>query len=275
MKKKNIALRYFAIIALLISSFFTGCLQVETTIMVNKDGSGNINEQVLFSKAFVNMLKDFAMAFQDSASTEEFSMFSEEEIKADAKSYGESVDYVSHELINTDNWEGYQAVYYFDDITKVRLSPDPDSKLSMDDEGANDEPEEYYFFSFIKGDTPELIIDRPDIEFEEEVTETSDTTKSEQSDDETGEEFMKLMEGMKINIMVEVEGDIESTNAMYVQDSRVTLFQMDFSEMMKNREGFEEFKKNEPKNIEEMKKYLEKLPGIKIEVEKPVTIKFN
>jgi len=260
---------------LLISSFFTGCLQVETTIMVNKDGSGNINEQVLFSKAFVNMLKDFAMAFQDSASTEEFSMFSEEEIKADAKSYGESVDYVSHELINTDNWEGYQAVYYFDDITKVRLSPDPDSKLSMDDEGANDEPEEYYFFSFIKGDTPELIIDRPDIEFEEEVTETSDTTKSEQSDDETGEEFMKLMEGMKINIMVEVEGDIESTNAMYVQDSRVTLFQMDFSEMMKNREGFEEFKKNEPKNIEEMKKYLEKLPGIKIEVEKPVTIKFN
>ena len=45
--------------------------------------------------------------------------------------------------------------------------------------------------------------------------------------------------------------------------------------MMKNKEGFEEFKKNEPKNIEEMKKYLEKLPGLKIEVEKPITIKFN
>jgi hypothetical protein len=84
-----------------------------------------------------------------------------------------------------------------------------------------------------------------------------------------------MMEGMKIDIAVEVEGEIINTNATYVQGSRVTLFQMDFGEMMKNKEGFKEFKKNEPKNIEEMKKYLEKLPGIKIEVEKPVTIEFN
>ena len=121
----------------------------------------------------------------------------------------------------------------------------------------------------------ELIIDRPEIELSGETNESNDSEDSEQNDEEGEDEFLKLMEGMKIDISVEVDGDIVNTNATYVQGSKITLFQMDFSEMMKNKEGFEEFKKNEPKNIEEMKKYLEKLPGLKIEVEKPITIKFN
>ena len=72
------------------------------------------------------------------------------------------------------------------------------------------------------------------------------------------------MEGMKIKFKVGVEGEIVNTNATYVEGSKVTLFQMDFSEMMKDKEGFKEFKKNQPKNIEEMKKYLEKVTRIKI-----------
>ncbi len=259
----------------LLTLFIAGCLQVETTVKVETDGSGTINEKVLFSTTFVNMMKDFAQAFQDSASTEEFSMFSEEEIIADAQNYGKNVEYVTHELINTDNWEGYQAVYSFDDITKVQISPDPDSKVDIGDEAAENEEEEYYFFKFVKGDTPQLIIDRPEIELSGETDESNDSEDSEQNDEEGEDEFLKLMEGMKIDISVEVDGDIVNTNATYVQGSKITLFQMDFSEMMKNKEGFEEFKKNEPKNIEEMKKYLEKLPGLKIEVEKPITIKFN
>ncbi len=270
--KKNRTLLIFPLLMLL----FAGCLQVETTLKVNKDGSGNIDEKVLFSKTFVNMLKDFAEAFQDSASTEEFSVFSEEEIIADAKDYGENVVYVSYKKIDNENWEGYQATYSFDDITKIKISPSPDSKVDMGDQAAENEQEaEYYFFKFVKGNTPQLIIDRPVIELNEETDENNDSEDSVQSDEEAGEEFVKMMEGMKIDIAVEVEGEIINTNATYVQGSRVTLFQMDFSEMMKNKEGFEEFKKNEPKNIDEMKKYLEKLPGIKLEVEKPVTINFK
>lgn len=270
--KKNRTLLIFPLLMLL----FAGCLQVETTLKVNKDGSGNIDEKVLFSKTFVNMLKDFAEAFQDSASTEEFSVFSEEEIIADAKDYGENVVYVSYKKIDNENWEGYQATYSFDDITKIKISPSPDSKVDMGDQAAENEQEaEYYFFKFVKGNTPQLIIDRPVIELNEETDENNDSEDSVQSDEEAGEEFVKMMEGMKIDIAVEVEGEIINTNATYVKGSRVTLFQMDFSEMMKNKEGFEEFKKNEPKNIDEMKKYLEKLPGIKLEVEKPVTINFK
>jgi hypothetical protein len=45
--------------------------------------------------------------------------------------------------------------------------------------------------------------------------------------------------------------------------------------MMKNKEAFKEFKAKEPKNIEEMKEFLEKFQGMKIEIEKPVSVKFE
>ena len=253
-----------------------GCLQVETTINVKNDGSGTINEKVLMSKTFVNMIKEFTQAFQDSASTEEFAFFKDDEIIADAKDYGDDVKYVSHTVINDDQWEGFQAVYSFSDITKIKIQPDPDSKVGMGDEEAETtDNEEYYFFKFTTGEVSELTIDRPDIDFAPDSTEDSESEVSEENDEEMGEEFLKMMEGMKINIAVQVEGQIASTNANYVDGSKITLMQLDFGEMMKNKESFKEFKNKEPKNIEDMKDFLEKFPGMKIEIEKPITVKFK
>lgn len=263
-------------ILVFISLLLAGCLQVETTINVKKDGSGTINEKVLMSKTFVNMIKEFAQAFQDSASTEEFAFFKDDEIIADAKDYGDDVKYVSHTIINDDQWEGFQAVYSFSDITKIKIQPDPDSKVGMGDEGTETtEEEEYYFFKFKKGDVPELIIDRPDIDFASDSKEDVESDTSEQNDEEMGEEFVRMMEGMKINIAVQVDGKIASTNASYVDGSKITLMLMDFGEMMKDKESFKEFKNKEPKNIEEMKEFLEKFPGMKIEIEKPISVKFK
>ena len=80
---------------------------------------------------------------------------------------------------------------------------------------------------------------------------------------------------MKIKVKVEVDGNIMNTNASYVEGSEVTLFQMDFSEMMKNKEDFKEFTNKQPGSLEEMKEFLQNFPSIKLEIEKPVKIKFN
>jgi len=265
------------IIFVSLTVLFFGCIQVETTINIKKDGSGTINEKVVMSKTFVNMMKEFAQAFQDSTSTEEFSFFKDDEIIADAKDYGDDVNYVAHEFINYDQWEGYQAVYSFNDITKIKIQPDPDTKVGMNDEGTEStEEKEYYFFKFKKGEVSELTIDRPPIELNsdsKEGEEVEDT--SEQNDEEMGEEFLRMMEGMKIDIGIQVEGKVVNTNASYVDGSKITLFHMDFGEMMKDKESFKEFKNKEPKNIEEMKEFLEKFPGMKIEVEKPISVKFK
>lgn len=261
-----------------ISFLLAGCLQVDTTINVKKDGSGTINEKILMSKTFINMMKEFAMAFQDSSSAEQqFSLFKDDEIIADAREYGTDVKYLSHSFISNDGWEGYEAIYAFDDISKIRIQPDPDSKVAMSEGGTEtNDGGEYYFFKFKKGDVAELTIDRPEIDFnsESEEDESSGET-AEQNYDELGEEALKMMDGMKINIAVKVDGDIASSNATYADGSTITLFQMNLSEMMENKEAFKEFQKEEPKNIGEMKQFMEKFPGMKIEIQKPVTIKFK
>jgi hypothetical protein len=266
------------LIFILLPFVLAGCLQVETTLNVKKDGSGTINEKVLFSKTFVNMIKEFAQSFSDSASTdeEEFSIFKVDEIQADAKDFGENVKYVSHELISNEKWEGYEAVYSFDDITKIKITPDPGSKVGIGEEGAEVPTEEdYYFFKFVKGSTPELIIDRPEINLSAETEENNEGEQSEQNDEGMNEEIIKMMEGMSIAVSVDVEGKIVNTNASYVDGSKITLFEMNFAEMMKNKDAFKEFKNKEPKNIDEMKAFLEKFPGMKIQIDRPVTIKFQ
>jgi hypothetical protein len=260
---------------ILLPVLLAGCLQVETNVVVKKDGSGTITEKVLMSKTFVSMMREFAQSFQDSTSTEEFNLFSEDEIKGNAKSYGENIKYVSHKFINDENWEGYNAVFSFDDVAKIKLSPDPDNKVEIGMAEESPEEEDYYFFSFVKGDTPELIIDRPEIELNPESENEIETGEEDQNVEDGGDEYLQLMEGMKINISVEVEGKIVNTNASYVEDSKITLMHMDLGEMMKNKDEFKKFKNKEPKNIDEMKEFLEKFPGMKLEIQKPVTIKFQ
>ena len=68
---------YTIVIVLIISIvFFSGCLQVNTNIKVNPDGSGTIEETVMMSNEVIKMFKQFASSFsEDSSKTEDFEMF--------------------------------------------------------------------------------------------------------------------------------------------------------------------------------------------------------
>ena len=148
---------------IILFALLSGCLQVDTTVYINKDGSGTIEEKVLMSDAVVEMMNEFMSSFQDSAKApEEFNLYKEEELKVKASVYGEGVEYVSGEEINIDGWQGYKAIYSFTDLNTITMETDPNAKVELDknEEGKKNE---YFSFKFIRGDVSELIIDRPDI----------------------------------------------------------------------------------------------------------------
>jgi len=268
MKTLKRSLLFFMAVTLL-----TGCFKVETTVKINKDGSGKIFQTVMMSKIFVEMISQFAGSFGDSSSTEEFSLFDEEEFIESAKEFGSGVQYVGGEYVSEDGWEGFRAEYAFDDLNKIRLEPEPDNKVSigMKKKDVEKKDTEYYFFKFIKGDIPEVIIDRPEIEkdFDNEEIDV------EGSSDELNEEFLKMMEGMRVDIVLEFEGEIVETNATHVEGSRVTLLSMDFGEIVKNKETLEMLKKSQLDEIEDLEAFVEKIPGMKLELKKPVSVKFK
>jgi hypothetical protein len=267
---KNIKQFFLAIIAF---ALLSGCLQVDTKVYINKDGSGTIEETVLMSDAVVDMMNEFMSSFQDSAKApEEFNLYKEEELKEKASGYGEGVEYVSGEEIKTDGWQGYKAKYSFEDLNSIKMETDPNAKVELD-KGEEGKKNEYFSFKFIRGEVSELIIDRP--EFKPELTSDETSPEEENVDEPIDDSFLKLMEGMKVQISLSFDGEIVETNATYVDGSTVNLLDIDFGELFKNKESLEMLKKNPPDNLEEMKEIVENVPGMMIELQRPVFIKFE
>ncbi|MFB3055739.1 MAG: hypothetical protein ACE1ZQ_01085, partial [Ignavibacteriaceae bacterium] len=132
---------------------------------------------------------------------------------------------------------------------------------------------EYFSFNFVPGDIAELIIDRPDLSSKNQDEEISVETDSENQ--ELDDNLIKMMDGMTMTISLEFNGEIVETNASFVDGSKVTMLDIDFSEILKNKESLELFKKNPPDNLDEMKAIVENIPGMKVEFQKPVIVKFK
>lgn len=256
---------------------FSGCLQVETTVNVNKDGSGTIEEIFVMKNEVINMMKDFAMAF-DSTQTEEFNIFNESELKEKAGNYGEGVKYLSGEKIKMDNYEGFKAVYSFADINKLKINPSPEDKIpygaelgETEDESADD----LLRFNFNKGNSSTLVINFPKLQPEdkmeyEDTDEFEDTTFTEEAE----QKMIEMFDGMKMSLNLNFMDDIDETDASFVDGSKVTLMEIDFSEIIKNKEVFKKFQGAKPETMEEFKEVVGDIEGIKIEFKEQVTIKF-
>jgi len=235
---------------------FSGCIKVNSNVIINKDGSGILEEQVLMSDMVITMMNEFMSSFQDSTSAPE---------------EGEGVKYVSGEEIKIDGWQGYKAIYSFEDLNKIKMETDPNTKVeNPQDDG---QATEYFSFKFIPGEIAELIIDRPDLSSKNQNEEISVETDSENQ--ELDDNLIKMMDGMTMTISLEFNGEIVETNASFVDGSKVTMLDIDFSEILKNKESLEMFKKNPPDNLDEMKAIVENIPGMKVEFQKPVIVKFK
>lgn len=262
--------------------FFTGCIEMQTKINLNKDGSGSIEENIFMGKAVIDMIKDFASAFADSTQPQkELNIFEEEKIKAKTSEMGEDVEFVSFELIKTEEKEGYKALYKFKDINKIQINQDPANEVPMSEptEAAEEKPREKLGFKFTKG-SPNRI----EFRFPDEVKKTDEKKSdlnqeagdsSAAADSSNLEQMVKFMKDMKAKIDIEVKGKIVNTNATHVNGNTITLFDIDFNQLISDKDKLENFQKVNPDSFEEVKKLVKDIPGIKVELNKEVFIDFE
>ena len=262
--------------------FLSGCIEMHTVITVNKDGSGLIEENIFIGKEIIKMFKEFAAAFADSTQPQqEFNLFEEEKIKAKTSDYGEGIEFVSMENIVTDEREGYKAIYKFKDLNKVKVNQDPSDEMPMaEPKEGSEKTNEYVFFKFITGNPNRIVFKLPDeTKKEEENTKqikTDDTTATNvEADSSDLESMVKFMKDMKAKFEIRVYGKITNTNATHVDGNTVTLFDIDFAQLISDKEKLEEFKKFNPNSFEEVKKLVSGIPGIKVELNKEVYIEFE
>jgi hypothetical protein len=253
-----------------------GCISVETTVELNRDGSGKIIEKIGVGKEMAGMAA--SMAGEGGGAKP----FSREQFADDAKRFGEGVRFVSVDESQGATMMYYTIVYAFDDISKIAIDQNQGNAMPSGGGPGGEKKEEPMRFEFSAGeDSSTLTIRMPEREDDfgdEEVDEVDIPDEMEVSPEmeQAGAAMMKMMfKGMHFAVRIDFNGDIVETDATNVDGNTVTLLEMDFEAIMDDAEKLAELNTKQPKGIEEVKELLKDVEGLKFEFQEEVEVEFE
>lgn len=282
-------------VIIVVALLFSGCIQDNMVINIKPDGSGTIEETVLMGNSFVEMMQGLTKGMTEEnpaepkkpeAKKDDSDVFLKEmmdKAKTNAKEFGEKVTFVSAKPTKTKTATGYTAVYAFDDINKVTLNQNPGKKAPAGDDKSRDQDEgsldaaknDMIKFAFSKGPVSRLSVNMPPPKTSER-SKTSEKPKKDAAEDPNSIEMMKAMfKDMKISIVLNMVGNIVNTNATYRTGQQVTLIDLDFGKLVSNQALLKQIDQEQPESIEEMKKLVKGVEGLKIEFSNPITVDFQ
>jgi hypothetical protein len=183
------------------------------------------------------------------------------------------VTFVSSKPIKTADRVGRVATYAFTDITKLKVDQKPQTgDLPAPTEAGGEDM--LFRFARKPAGTSTLTVVFPEAKLEEARKEAAEKQATAQKVDPAQLAMMKkLFDGLRVEIGVDVLGTIVKTNSPYVTGSRVTLLEMNFSELLTNEALLASVA--QPKSIEEAKRLLKDVKGFKVNLDREVTIEFK
>lgn len=269
----------------------TSCLQNETTIHLNKDGSGTLVEETTLGAQMLAMMDQMsalggiAPGAGGGADKKDpvAEMFSEEKAKARAAKLGEGVTLEKNETIDKKGNKGGRATYHFADINKLKISASDGMKdmSPMGDQAPAGKKSNPIVFTYAAG---ELTIAMPEPEKPEVPAggveaPKGDIPKGDPDRGEPGEQeiaMMKQMMGdMKMSLKVVIEPGIAETNATNREGNTITLMEMEMGKLFENPEVMKNFSKIDKQDPSASLELMKGIPGVKFEVQKKVTVKLN
>jgi hypothetical protein len=246
----------------------SGCFATNWLVFVNKDGSGTISMEFSMEKSVIEMMQGFGGAGDDPPPSSSEEMIDDEAMRELAESMGEGVRFVSAEPIPENGVSiGYTALFEFDDISGVSIDP----MAGAPSEEAEPEGGDSVYFDFDAGFIPRLTIRIDQDEDDEEGEE------QEQNPEEAAmmASMMKpFLGGMAFTVAVEVDGSISSTNASFVDGSRVTIMDFDMGKILDNDALFSKVVASNSVSDKELQNdFID--AGIRVETQEKVTIEYR
>lgn len=263
--KKHISRIVRLTLGLAAATLFSSCLENETTVTLNKDGSGTIVEETLLGAQTIQMMSQFG---EPGAPDPVAEMFGEDKLKAKAAKMGEGVEFVKVEMLNADGKKGARAHYKFADINALNLNPmgAVSDVSSMPGEEA-EKDDDTVTFAYADGSLKIIV---PPADF-------SDMGKDEgEGENPEMEAAMKeMMAGMRINIKLVIADGIAESNATHVDGDTITLFDVQVDKMLEQEDELDEISKLAKTDMDAAKAKFAKLDGMKVEMKEDVTVKIK
>lgn len=279
----------------------TGCINMETSVQVNKDGTGQIKERIGISKKAIAMMKQIAEQLtqemeegaqeKDKVKGEEFVLFKREDAEGKAAEFGEGVKLVS--FTTGEEKDGFiytTMLYTFQDINKVALQQSqgdsvPSQQAAQEQSKVQKKGEPITFSLTRKADGSALLLIKiPEPEPVEENAKEAPKEEAEQlpaseEDRATALRVLKAMfKGVRFAMKMAINGEIVETDAAHRQDNFITMYEVDFNQFidsLKDPEKLEELRKRRPKSLSEARDLFEGIEGIKFETKREVSVSFN
>lgn len=270
--------RYLALVACFAT--ISGCFQVETTVRVNPDGSGTIEESMLLSRKVISQFDEMARSFAGpDEKPKPFTLHEEEKLRKRAADFGPGVAYVKSRVIEDDAYTGYRATYSFADINKVRLSSQGSESMPGKEEKQAGTGADAVAFRFDTGPESRLVIIMPR---NEKAAQASDPKGNDSEEPamtpEQKQAFADMMKGMRFSLAVEVQGTMVKSNATHLDGNRITLFDFDLDRMGGSMDDLRKLKAGggaQPPTFADARNLLKDLPGVSIELHDQVEVRFR
>ena len=253
-----------------------GCISVETTVKLNRDGSGQIIEKIGIGMDMAGMMAGLQ---NEGGGTKPFT---KEQFASEVKRLGEGVRFVSVDESQSGAMKYFTVVYAFDDINKISIDQNQGNAMPSGGGRDSDNKEEPVKFEFSAGDDySTLKIRMPERETDFGESDSDDEDSSDEMEtppgmEQAGAEMMKMMlKGMHFAVKIEFNGEIVETNASNVDGATVTLLEMQFDAIMDDAEKLNALNAKKPKGIEEVKELLKDVEGLKFEFQEEVEVRFE
>lgn len=251
-----------------VSFILTSCLEIKSTVIVNKDGTANIEESVLLGAQLAAMMQagggqgdQLKGLVMDKAKAEER-----------AKKLGEGVTVKSHEEVKTpDGKSGVKVVFAVADLAKLKYVP-----FEPEQEGKPASKSEPMTFA-LSGSS--LTITNP----EADKKKGGNAEKPKKSAEELAQMkaqmgMMKPMfAGMRMTIEVKGAGGIASSDATHFNDGTVSYLDIQFDKLMDNTDAFMQVMESGEggMSMSEAATKFNKVEGLKIEGKKVVALELK
>ena len=245
------------------------CLEIKSTVIVNKDGSATVEETALLGAQLAAMMAQGGGAGGPGDQLKGIVM-DKEKADARAKELGEGVTVKSVEEVTVEGKTGTKVVFAVADISKLKYTPNtPDDKKE-------DKTADAMIFQL---DGSKLTITNP----EADKKHGDDTAKPKKSPEELAQMkaqigMMKPMfAGMRISVEVKSASGIASTTAKHQNGDAITYVDVQFDKLLDNVEAFGELMESGEggMTMTEAAAKFENVEGLTIEGQKVVTVELK
>lgn len=251
------------------SLFLSSCLEITSTVTVNKDGTATIEETVLLGAQLSAMMQ----AGGGQGDQLKGLVMSDDDAKERAKKLGEGVTVKSREEVKADGKSGVKVTFAVADLAKLKYVP-----FEPKQEGKPESGSEPMTFA-LSGST--LTITNP----EADKKKGGDGEKPKKSPEQIAQMkaqmgMMKPMfAGMRMAIAVKGAGGIAKTSATNFDEAQgtVTYLDIQFDKLMDNTDAFMEVMESGEggMSMSEAATKFGKVDGLKIEGQKVVTVELK